>query len=114
MPWAAGRRSPSARNSRTTSSTPWVLPNPAIDALIEIASDATTEEENRVGIAALDRALRSLHFWIPQWYRPYHTVAYWDVYGRPETLPMLGLGVTDIWWYDAERAAELRAAGHLR
>lgn len=93
---------------------PMGLANPAIDALIEIASDATTEEENRVGIAALDRALRSLHFWIPQWYRPYHTVAYWDVYGRPETLPMLGLGVTDMWWYDAERAAELRAAGQLR
>lgn len=93
---------------------PMGLANPAIDALIEIASDATTEEENRVGIAALDRALRSLRFWIPQWYRPSHIVAYWDVYGRPETLPMLGLGVTDMWWHDAERAAELRAAGQLR
>ncbi len=39
------------------------------------------------------------------------TVAYWDVYDRPETLPPLGLGVTDFWWYDQTRADELRAAG---
>ena len=91
------------------------MPNPAIDALIEIASDATTEEET-TGSASPRWTARcgSLHFWIPDGIRPYHTVAYWDVYGRPETLPMLGLGVTDMWWYDLERAAELRAAGQLR
>ena len=93
---------------------PMGLANPAIDALIENASAATTDAENRTGIAALDRALRSLRFWIPQWYRPYHTVAYWDVYGRPETLPPYGLGVTDMWWYDSDRADALRAAGQLR
>ncbi|QBX34872.1 ABC transporter substrate-binding protein [Paracoccus liaowanqingii] len=93
---------------------PMGLANPAIDALIENASAAVTDAENRVGIAALDRALRSLRFWIPQWYRPYHTVAYWDVYDRPETLPPYGLGVTDMWWYDSARADELRAAGQLR
>lgn len=93
---------------------PMGLANPAIDALIERASAATTDEENRVGIAALDRALRSLRFWIPQWYRPIHTVAYWDVFDRPDELPPYGLGVTDMWWYDSERADELRAAGQLR
>lgn len=93
---------------------PMGLANPAIDRLIEIGSAATTDAENRVAIRALDRALRSLRFWIPQWYKPVTTVAYWDVYDRPETLPALGLGVTDFWWYDQTRADELRAAGQLR
>ncbi|WP_411837284.1 extracellular solute-binding protein [Paracoccus sp. ME4] len=93
---------------------PMGLANPAIDALIEIGSAAATDAENRVAIRALDRALRSLRFWIPQWYKPVTTVAYWDVYDRPETLPTLGLGVTDFWWYDQARAEELRAAGQLR
>ncbi len=48
---------------------PMGLANPAIDRLIEIGSAATTDAENRVAIRALDRALRSLRFWIPQWYK---------------------------------------------
>ncbi|MBM3605189.1 MAG: ABC transporter substrate-binding protein [Alphaproteobacteria bacterium] len=93
---------------------PMGLANPAIDALIETGTAAATDEENRLAIRALDRALRSLRFWVPQWYKPVHTVAYWDVYGRPDTLPALGLGVTDFWWYDQSRAEELRASGQLR
>lgn len=93
---------------------PMGLANPAIDALIQIGTDAATDDQNRLAIRALDRALRSLRFWVPQWYKPVQTVAYWDVYDRPDALPSLGLGVTDFWWYDQDRAEELRAAGQMR
>ncbi|WP_330448692.1 hypothetical protein FLP41_16750 [Paracoccus marcusii] len=71
---------------------PMGLANPAIDRLIEIGSAAATDAENRVAIRALDRALRSLRFWIPQWYKPVTTVAYWDVYDRPRPCPPLAWG----------------------
>lgn len=90
------------------------LANPAIDALITQVEAAETQDELTTRVHALDRALRSLHFWVPQWYNPNHLVAYYDQFGRPETLPPYSLGETDFWWYDAEKAEALRAAGALR
>jgi microcin C transport system substrate-binding protein len=51
---------------------------------------------------------------VPVWYNDSHWVAYWDQYEHPEELPPYALGPLDFWWYDAEGAAELRAAGALR
>ena len=64
-------------------------------------------------VRALDRVLRALKFWVPQWYKDVYTVAYYDMYRHPETLPPFSLGHLDIWWIDPEREAELRAAGAL-
>ncbi|MEM7491530.1 MAG: hypothetical protein AAF390_20635, partial [Pseudomonadota bacterium] len=61
----------------------------------------------------LDRALRAHGFWLSQWGDQEHWVAYWNQYGRPETLPPLAVGVLDFWWYDEEAAAELRSVGAL-
>ena len=86
--------------------------NPAVDALIMKVENARTREDLTVAVRALDRALRSLHIWVPQWYNPGHNIAYMDVYRRPEQgLPPYAMGEIDFWWYDAERAEELRAAG---
>jgi microcin C transport system substrate-binding protein len=87
------------------------IQNPGIDALIELALDADNHEDMTVIIRALDRALRSLHIWVPRWYRPNHWVAYWDVYGRPENIPPFALGVEDFWWWDQAKADKLQAAG---
>lgn len=87
------------------------LKNEGIDALLDIVIASKTREELNLNTRALDRALRSLHIWIPQWYKDVHTVAYLDVYRHPENLPPFALGVTDFWWYDAERAEQLRAEG---
>ncbi len=87
------------------------LKNEGIDALLDIVIASTTREELNLNTRALDRALRSLHIWIPQWYKDVHTVAYLDVYRHPENLPPFALGVTDFWWYDAERAAQLKEEG---
>ncbi len=87
------------------------LANPAIDALIAKVEAATTHEELVPRVHALDRALRALHFWVPQWFKATHTVAYFDMYEHPETLPPYALGELDFWWYNPEKAEKLKAAG---
>ena len=32
-------------------------------------------------------------------------MAYWDAYDRPQTKPDYNRGVTDTWWFDADKAA---------
>jgi microcin C transport system substrate-binding protein len=87
--------------------------NPAVDALIEVIEQAKSREELNVAVSALDRTLRALHVWVPQWYNPANRIAYLDVFGRPETLPPYSMGEMDIWWYDVEKEARLKAAGAL-
>lgn len=90
------------------------LKSPAVDALIEQVIAATTRAEMEGRTRALDRVLRAERFWVPQWYKAHHTVAYYDQYGHPETLPPFARGELDFWWYDADKAAALKAAGALR
>lgn len=90
------------------------LANPAVDALIAQVESATTQDELNTRVHALDRVLRALHFWVPQWFKGKHTVAYWDLFGHPETLPPYALGELDFWWYDADKADTLRKAGAIR
>ena len=87
------------------------LRNPAVDSLVQTVIDAEGLEEMQSASRALDRVLRSVGFWVPQWYKDVHTVAYYDVYDYPENLPPYALGELAFWWYDADRAEELKAAG---
>lgn len=89
------------------------LKNPAIDRLIEVVIAAENQDEMETAIKALDRALRSLKIWIPQWNKSTHTVAYYDMYGYPDPLPPYALGNLDFWWYDADKAARLESEGAL-
>ncbi|MFN3646408.1 MAG: extracellular solute-binding protein [Gemmobacter sp.] len=90
------------------------LKSPAVDALIETVIAAKTREEMTTATRALDRVLRAERFWVPQWFKDKHTVAYYDQYDHPETLPPYARGELDFWWFNAEKAAALRAAGALR
>lgn len=90
------------------------LASPLVDAIIEASLMAETSEEEAATLQALDRALRYEFFMIPVWYNDSHWVAYYDQYEHPETIPPFALGYLDFWWYDAEKAAALRAAGALR
>ena len=87
--------------------------DPAADALIELVVRAETKADLNIRIRALDRVLRSKRFWIPQWFKSVHTVAYYDQYGYPNPLPPYDSGELDFWWYDAEKAKKLDAAGVL-
>ena len=90
------------------------LASPLVDALIDKSLTATTLEEEQTALRALDRALRYEFFMIPLWYNPNHWVAYYDQYEHPETIPPFALGHLDFWWYNAEKAEALKAAGALR
>lgn len=90
------------------------LRNDAVDAILPTVVDAETLDELRTSVHALDRVLRSIGFTVPQWFKPVHTVAYWDMYGRPDEIPPLGLGYLDFWWYDAEKHDALIETGALR
>ncbi|OWY05611.1 ABC transporter substrate-binding protein [Thioclava sp. F1Mire-8] len=89
------------------------LKNPAIDKMIRMVEEANTEEELLPRVHALDRSLRALRFWVPQWFKPTYTVAYYDMYDHPEKLPPYALGELDFWWYDADKAKKLKASGAL-
>ncbi len=90
------------------------LKSPAVDRMIDVVMAAQSNDELTVATKALDRVLRAERFWVPQWYKATHTVAYYDMFEHPETLPPYALGELDFWWFNAEKAAALRAAGALR
>ncbi|MGD2025418.1 MAG: extracellular solute-binding protein [Methyloceanibacter sp.] len=74
------------------------IKDPAVDALIEKIIGAPSREEMNSAARALDRVLRAGHYWVPHWYKPSHTIAYWDKFGRPETKPKFDRGILDTWW----------------
>lgn len=90
------------------------LKDAAVDRLIEGVLAAASPEELAPAVRALDRVLRSLHIWVPQWYKNVHTVAYYDMYEHPAELPPFALGNLDFWWWSAGKEAALRAAGAIR
>ncbi len=90
------------------------LKSPAVDRLIDVVMAAQTDDDLTTATRALDRVLRAERFWIPQWFKDKHTVAYYDLYGRPDAPPPYALGELSLWWYDADKAAALRAAGVLK
>ena len=89
------------------------LANPAVDTLIDHVLAAETEEDLVTAVHALDRVLRSLKFWVPQWYRNFHTVAYYDIFEYPENLPPYALGNMDFWWFNQQKYDALAEAGAL-
>ncbi|WP_252731306.1 extracellular solute-binding protein [Lentibacter algarum] len=88
--------------------------SPFVDALIEASLATETLEEEKASIMALDRALRHEHFIVPTWFNKDHWVAYYDIYEHPDEIPPFDLGQLDFWWFNAEKAADLKAQGVLR
>ncbi|MDU8944404.1 extracellular solute-binding protein [Ovoidimarina sediminis] len=87
--------------------------DPAVDRLIEVIRNANDRDEMIASVKSLDRVLRAMRFWVPQWFNDQHWVAYFDFYRYPETLPPYALGQLDFWWIDVDRKAELEASGAL-
>ena len=82
-----------------------------IDKLIEVVMSAKTRQELKISVRALDRVLRSYYFWIPQWYKNVHTVAYYDFYEHPENLPPYDMGLLDFWWMNEKKFSDLKEKG---
>ena len=81
----------------------------AVDALVDAILSAETRDQMVTAARALDRVLRVGHYWVPNWYKGTHTVAYWDVFGMPDDKPRYGFPVEETWWFDVERAAKTGA-----
>ncbi len=85
--------------------------DPAIDALIEKIIAAESRPALTTACRALDRLFRGGRYWIAQWHKPSHWVAYWDVFARPAIKPRYARGVPETWWYDRDKAAKIERAG---
>jgi microcin C transport system substrate-binding protein len=82
------------------------IAEPAVDALIDAIIAAQTRPELTTACRALDRVVRAGRYWIPQWYKASHWIAYWDVFGRPAAQPRYFRGIPETWWYDTGKTAK--------
>jgi microcin C transport system substrate-binding protein len=88
------------------------IASPAIDALIEKIIGANSRAELTVACRAFDRVFRAGRYWVPQWYRTSHPIAYWDQFDHPPKPPRYaqGVGAPENWWFDAGKAAKTEQA----
>jgi microcin C transport system substrate-binding protein len=77
--------------------------DPVVDALVSKVLSASSLEDYRTALRALDRVLLWRHYTIPHWYLGRHRIAWWDRFKQPAaTMPYI-LG-TETWWAtEAER-----------
>ncbi|MDQ0513070.1 extracellular solute-binding protein [Ancylobacter amanitiformis] len=82
------------------------IKDPGIDALIEKVIYAKDRGELVAATHALDRALLAHDYVVPSWNYPNTRTARWNRFGRPDKLPEYSFGFPDIWWWDAQKAAQ--------
>jgi microcin C transport system substrate-binding protein len=84
------------------------ISDPVVDALIDKVVAAKTRDELVTATRAVDRVLRTGHYWVPHWYKASHNLAFWNKFSRPSIKPKYDRGVIATWWFDPARAAELK------
>jgi microcin C transport system substrate-binding protein len=87
------------------------IADPVVDALIEQVMAARDRATLTIACRALDRVIRAGRYWVPQWYKGTHWVAYWDLYSHPDKKPRYARGVLETWWYDPQKAAKAGRPG---
>jgi microcin C transport system substrate-binding protein len=87
------------------------ISDPTVDALIDIIIAANSRAALVTACRALDRVIRAGRYWVPNWYKASHWIAYWDVFGRPPAQPRYFRGIPDTWWYDPDKAAKIKLRG---
>ena len=81
--------------------------NRAVDGLVEEVVSARSREDLITACRALDRALLWGHYLVPNWHLSAFRVAYWNLFGRPATVPEYDLEFFS-WWIDPEREQAVR------
>ena len=74
------------------------ISDPIVDELIEKVISAKSRTELTAAARALDRVLREGHYWVPQWNKPWHSIAYWKKFSWPDVEPEYQRGILDTWW----------------
>lgn len=75
------------------------IQDPMVDALLEAASRARTENQLQAAMQALDRTLLWQHYIVPNWYISQHRIAYSTRLKHPQ-IPPYTLGLR-AWWLDS-------------
>ncbi|THD59037.1 MAG: ABC transporter substrate-binding protein [Bradyrhizobium sp.] len=93
------------------------IANPVLDALIERIIAADNRADLTTACRVFDRVFRAGRYWVPQWYRTTHPLAYWIGFDHPKNLPRYqidnyssSLGERTLWWWDTAKAANSRQA----
>ncbi len=84
--------------------------SPVIDGLIEEMKTVSSRKELTDILMAIDRVLRSMHLWIPNWYAANHRVAFWDMFGWKEPKPDYSFAPEALWWFDENKAKAIGKA----
>jgi len=96
-------------NQKGSSNYPGIA-SPVIDVLVERMNRVSSREELGIILSSIDRVLRSMHLWIPNWYAANHRVAYWDMFGWKEPKPDYSFAPELLWWFDEEKAKAIGKA----
>lgn len=83
------------------------IKNPVVDAMIENITSANSWEELVAATRALDRVLLWGDYVIPQYYLGGDRMVWWNIFGRPDEVPLQGMSVMR-WWIDPDKAAKLQ------
>jgi microcin C transport system substrate-binding protein len=83
------------------------ISDPVVDALVEKIIAADNRADLTTACRALDRVFRAGRYWVPQWYRANHPIAYWNLFAHPARLPRYaqGVGAPENWWSDPAKLA---------
>ncbi|MCZ6637647.1 MAG: extracellular solute-binding protein, partial [Alphaproteobacteria bacterium] len=84
------------------------IKDPVVDQMIEKLIAAPDRGSLVMRTRALDRVLLWGHYVIPHWHIRADRYVYWDKFSRPGTIPLRGTDV-DTWWFDAKKAAAVKA-----
>ena len=89
------------------------IDDPLVDALIETVIATQDLDRKQAASRALDRVLLWGHYAVPHWHGTEAWIAYWDMFGKPDTQPPYDFGFPNVygfqptWWVDNDRAAAL-------
>jgi peptide/nickel transport system substrate-binding protein len=78
--------------------------NPAIEAMIDEMLSASSQEDYRAAVRALDRILISGRYVVPFHHNPISRIAYNAELNYPDTIPIYGDWIgwqPDVWWVEA-------------
>jgi len=84
------------------------LKNEVVDDLVEKIVYADNREELSAACKALDRVLWYGYYVVPNWYIPFHRVAYWNKFAKPATAPLFyaPMEALTTWWIKEQQEAE--------
>ncbi|MBW8727655.1 MAG: ABC transporter substrate-binding protein [Inquilinus limosus] len=85
----------------------WGIKDPILDELIDLAIAADNWDEKVATCRALNRYAAWQFLSIGLYYDPVDRIAYWDMFGRPDTRPKYDVGFST-WWYSDHNPKALR------